>query len=394
MNERETGEVVEGEVVEEEEGAELAVRPEAGMRPINIPEFQAWADSRAEALGILMEMGIAQTKPEDWSDQGGKPYPEQGACSAIVNMVGITISPPARRKENFDDELGRYYIYFLESEVTIPKFGIGPLPIVGRASSRDPFFAWRTRKGEDGEPVYEAGKKVKDLRPSSEIDPGDILSKAYTNLRYRAVKATVPQVANITWEALKELTAGRVAREGVKQVHYGGSEEESPQEGNCPTCHRGTLKEIQRRDGTGSFWACDRGSYDREKKKRVGCPHTQNDPPAAPAKAKEAAPAAAAPPADSKGPEAPSPGGESPAAEDGEDPEAALTAELIRCFSDADGKLHSDVGKAWLMYHYGRDAKVPSVMVPADVKGALEKLDGVDPGGLVGWKRPGDGAKS
>lgn len=383
MSEQEAREVVEGEVVGED-GEGLAVVPDTGLRPIDVGQLTAWAESRQKALAVLMEVAIASTRAADWSDQNGKPYPEQGACTAIIGLVGINITPPEERKEFFDDELGRYYVYFLRSEVVVPKFAIGPLPIIGRASSRDPFFAWK----RDG-----AGEK--ELRPASEIDPGDIKSKAYTNLRYRAVKASVPEIAAMTWDRLEELTGGRVARGGVKQVHYGESDEEGPQEGNCPTCHKGALQEIQRRDGTGSFWACDQGRYDPEKKKRTGCPHTQNDAPAPSAKAKEAAPAAAAPPANSKRPEASRPPPEeSPAEEAGEDPVATLTAELIRCFTDGEGKLHSDVGRAWLIYHYGRDAKVPRVMVPADVDGALEKLEGVDRCGLVGWKRPGDGAKS
>lgn len=263
MEQQTPSEVVEGELVEEG-GRELAVRPDAGLRAIKIPEFQRWADSRAEALGILMRMGIAQTRTENWSDQDGKPYPEQGACTSMINMVGITISPPARRRENFHDEKGDYYLYLLESEVTVPKFGIGPLPIVGRASSRDPFFA--LRRGE--------------LRPDSEIDPGDIISKAYTNLRYRAVKAVVPQIAKITWDELKEITGGRVARGKVSQVRRGETDEEPQATGNCPTCGVGTLVEKQRRDGSGSFWACSEGKYDAKTKKRTGCQHTQNEPPA------------------------------------------------------------------------------------------------------------------
>jgi len=305
MSQRES-EVVDGEVLGEEgNGRELAPRPDAEMRPINIPEFQAWADSRAEALRILMEMGIGQTRAEDWSDQGGKPYPEQGACSAMINMVGITISPPARRRENFDDELGHYYIYFLESEVTVPKFGIGPLPIVGRASSRDQFFAWRTELDAAGKPVYQDGKKVKALRPASEIDPGDILSKGYTNLRYRAVKAVVPQVANITWDDLKTLTAGRVARGKVKQIHYGdGDADAGPATGNCPTCGKGNLvlKEgvSKKTNKPYKMWVCDAGSWEPELKKKIGCPHVQNEPPEEPAETPAETPAAtpAATPAD------------------------------------------------------------------------------------------------
>ena len=240
MSQQPNDDAVEGEIVDDRKRSELAVRPETGMRPIDLNEFRAWADSRAEALQILMRMGIAQTRAEDWSDQGGRPYPEQGACSAMVNMVGVTITPPARRRENFEDEAGRYYVYILESDVEVPRFGIGPLPIVGRASSRDPFFAYRTEEQEDG-------TREKILRPDSEIDPGDILSKAYTNLRYRAVKAVVPQVANITWEELKDLTGGRVERGKVKQVTYG--------QGEAPKCPaHGTPMRAGKKGG----WYCPR----------------------------------------------------------------------------------------------------------------------------------------
>ena len=49
----------------------------------------------------------------------------------------------------------------------------------------------------------------------------------------------------------------------------------------CPTCGKGTLIEKQRRDGSGSFWVCSEGRYDRQTKTRSGCQHTQNDPPGA-----------------------------------------------------------------------------------------------------------------
>jgi len=49
----------------------------------------------------------------------------------------------------------------------------------------------------------------------------------------------------------------------------------------CPTCGKGTLIEKQRRDGSGSFWVCSEGRYDRQTKTRSGCQHTQNDPPEA-----------------------------------------------------------------------------------------------------------------
>lgn len=271
--------VIEGEVVNEqsEGNAGLAMLPDTGLRPVDLGQLQTWADTRQKALAILMEVAIASTRAADWSDQGGKPYPEQGACSAIIGLVGITITPPKLEKEYFEDELGRYYIYFLESEVTVPKFGIGPLPIIGRASSRDQFFAWRTIDG------------VKQLRPQSEVDPGDIKSKAYTNLRYRAVKAAVPEIAGMTWERLTELTGGKVARGKVRQIHYGDAGEVPEGVGNCPTCGKGTLVEKSgvtksgpNKDKPYHFWACSEGRYDSKTKKRSGCQHIQNEPPEQP----------------------------------------------------------------------------------------------------------------
>jgi len=284
MSHQPPNEVVDGEVLSEEpeRNTGLAVRPDAGLHPIDLDELTSWAESRQKALAILMEVAISSTRAADWSDQGGKPYPEQGACSAIIGLVGIHITPPSKEKEYFEDEKGRYYIYFLESEVTVPKFGVGPLPIVGRASSRTEFFAMR-----NGE-----------LRPQSEIDPGDIKAKAYTNLRYRAVKAAVPEIAGMTWERLKQLTGGRVAQGKVRQVHYGDADAEGgAPAGNCPTCGKGTLIEKKRRDGTGSFWVCSEGRYDPKTKKRSGCQHTQNEPPEEPAAQAEGEPE----PVDDKG---------------------------------------------------------------------------------------------
>lgn len=253
-----TQEPIEAEVVSAGSSLAPQEKPDTSMRPIDYEEFSAWAETRAKALNKLMEMGIAQTSPGDWSDMGGKPHPEQGACSSIINMVGIQIDPPARRKETFEDEKGNYYIYFLESQIRVPRFGIGPLAIVGRASSRDPFFAFR--QGE--------------LRPQSEIDPGDILAKAYTNLRFRAVKAVNPEIAGMTWERLKELTGGRVQKGAVKQVHYGDKEQEEIAKagsGNCPSCGQGNivLKEGDKNGKHYKFYGCDR---------YPDCKHTQKEP--------------------------------------------------------------------------------------------------------------------
>lgn len=231
--------VVEGEVVEEEPRTALAL-PDEQDTLIDLQQFQALAENRRDALRILMEMGVAATNPEDWCDQQGVPYPEQGACTSIINMVGMTITSPARRKETFDDEKGSYYAYMLEADVSAPRFGIGPIPIVGRCTSRDPFF----------------GMRNKELRPQSEIDPGDILAKAYTNLRYRAVKAIVPLIASMTWERLEALTKGRVKREDVKEVHYAESEgtrrpEKAPK---CPKCGK-LMRKRRAKDGS-EFWGC------------------------------------------------------------------------------------------------------------------------------------------
>lgn len=253
--------VIEGEIVS---GA--LVEQQAELTPINLGQFQAWAEAREKALRMLMDIGISTTRSEDWADMGGKPHPEQGACTAMINMVGIVITAPSRRKETFEDELGSYYEYILEANTSIPKFGIGPIPIVGRCSSRDQFFAY----------------KNKALRPASEIDPGDILGKAYTNLRFRAVKACVPDVAGMNWARLEELTKGRVKKGAVKQVHYGENGEEPAGEGNCPTCHKGNLVERKRKSDGSAFWACDAGKYDPKTKTRSGCQHIQNEPPAEP----------------------------------------------------------------------------------------------------------------
>lgn len=121
----------------------------------------------------------------------------------------------------------------------------------------------------------------------------------------------------------------------------------------------------------------------------------------------EAPPKAPTPPAPPELPASPAPAQEAPAEEaaqgedvtpeaqaaeaeePGEDPVAGLTAELIRCFTSPEGELDEAAGKAWLMHHYGTDCKVPSVMQAGDVADALEKLEKVEAGALVGWQKPG-----
>jgi hypothetical protein len=237
-------EPIEGVLVNGEESNALARRdtlPQAQQQfaPIDFQRFQIWADSRQKALTYLMEMGIASTNPEDWSDQEGRPYPEQGACTSIINMVGITIDPASKRKEQFEDENGPYYGYVYESNMRVPQFGIGPIPIVGICTSRDAFFS--KRRGE--------------LKKSSEIDPGDIMRKSSTNLRYRAVKAAVPQIASMTWERLEQLTGGRVKQGETKQVTFNSQKPEGA--ADCPECKKagrnGYLKPPQR---AGQPWSC------------------------------------------------------------------------------------------------------------------------------------------
>jgi hypothetical protein len=266
MSQRTDLDVIDGEA--REVGLAPTGGTDLGFTPMDLKEVQKWADNRAGALKVLMEVGLAQTRPEDWSNQGGKAYPEQGACTAIINMVGITITPPARRRENFEDDLGRYYLYLLEADVSVPKFGIGPIPIVGRASSRDQFFAMRSGA----------------LRPDSEIDPGDILAKAYTNLRYRAVKAVVPMIANITWDDLSKVTGGRVTEGNVNRVDY----RDGSQAGAaipCPKCGEGTVIE-KKATATGEpFWVCTEGKYDSKTKTKSGCDFFTKVKPTAPAAA-------------------------------------------------------------------------------------------------------------
>jgi hypothetical protein len=287
MSQQESDGAMEGEIVNGEPGEYGLAKRDDGLRPIDTATFQVWSDSRQRALNILMEAGIAQTTPRQWINQGGSPYPLQGACSAIIDMVGINIPPPTRSRENFEDELGRYYIWFLESTVSVPKFGIGPIPIIGRGSSRDQFFAFKTETDAEG-------RTTKVLRPMSEIDPGDVVAKGFTNLLYRGVKAVVPIIAGLTWEELKRLTGGRVGREKVGQVHY-GDDTEAPREGNCPTCHQADLI---LREGTSQksgkpykFWGCPR---------YPACKHMQNEAPAAatPATEEKSAGQPAGPPSD------------------------------------------------------------------------------------------------
>jgi ssDNA-binding Zn-finger/Zn-ribbon topoisomerase 1 len=266
--------------------------PMLPLGPLDRAAFKRYVEDREYALGVLMEAAIRRTSPADWRLIQGNPYPQKGAVACILGMIGGYIPPPNKTRTWEEDEKGRYYRFVLESTIEVPGMGIRSMPINGTASSRDPFFAEKNEEitQEDGSVV-----RQKVLRPASEIDPNDIEKKALTNLMHGAIKRIFPSFG-IEW--LEKASGGKITRATIGQTWYGEEDEEtrakragggaasSGNGGNCPSCKVGTLRERNRRDGSGTFWGCD---------KYPTCKHTQNDPPKAAAPATPEKPSAAPP---------------------------------------------------------------------------------------------------
>ncbi len=85
----------------------------------------------------------------------------------------------------------------------------------------------------------------------------------------------------LTSAALLYTMGSEAFTQDVEETGTTEARESASKTANCPKCGKGTLIERHRKSDGAAFWACDAGSYDPKTKKRTGCDHIQNEPPAA-----------------------------------------------------------------------------------------------------------------
>jgi len=139
-------------------------------------------------------VALRGTAPEDWTDQGGKPYLTISGSNKVKNIFGVSVSDSSWEKTMMEDDNGKYYIISFSANFT---WKLGSTTMTGTCSSRDKFF------GKD--------KLMQD------VDFTNVLKKAETNCYGRGIKALLG-LTNLTWDSLQGIT--EFGRDKVTTVAY------------------------------------------------------------------------------------------------------------------------------------------------------------------------------
>ena len=152
----------------------------AAIADTNLVAIAEEADKRLAAFEKIWKGSLTRTNAHDWVDEGGKPYLQASGAQKIARWLGVSwrVNPPIE-----EDLGGGHYLIKYTGEFAL---GGAVISEVGTRSSKDPFFS--RAKGRD--------------LPASEIDKGDVMKSAYTNLLGRGI-TTLLGLRNLTWQDLE-----------------------------------------------------------------------------------------------------------------------------------------------------------------------------------------------
>lgn len=164
----------------------------------------------ATTLNFQQMIGLALrfTTKNDWIDQDGKPYLQATGSEKLIAKFGLVIKDTKYEREEFDDEMGRSYLYTYSGTVSLPSGA--SVEAIGTCSTRDKFF----------------GKRQGKFKPIQDVDIASIKKKAYTNFLGNGITRLLG-LRGLTWENLK---GGNI--EAGSQVTYKKQEtkNEAPKE--------------------------------------------------------------------------------------------------------------------------------------------------------------------
>jgi hypothetical protein len=151
-------------------------------------------EKMSDVVSKARVVALRGTAPDDWTDQGGKPYLTISGSNKVKNIFGVSVSDSSWEKTMMEDDNGKYYIISFSATFT---WKLGSTTMTGTCSSRDKFF------GKD--------KQMQD------VDFTNVLKKAETNCYGRGIKALLG-LTNLTWDSLQEITG--FGRDRVTKVEY------------------------------------------------------------------------------------------------------------------------------------------------------------------------------
>jgi hypothetical protein len=178
--------------------------------------FMNIAEARIGFITKVIHLAIKATNPKDWVNQSGTPYLCGSGAEKIARVFGVTVGDATYKRQDNKDDKGDYYLYIFKGRVSLPsKLSASGEAIadsivaIGTCSSRDNFFS----------------KSYGKILPQSEIEEGNILKSAYTNMEVNGITRLLG-LRNLTWDELKE---HGIAKESVVSVEYKkGTKKTSP----------------------------------------------------------------------------------------------------------------------------------------------------------------------
>lgn len=175
-------------------------------RPTADVDVLAIIERRNAMLERILRYAISATHAGQWVDQGGKPYPTAPAAEVMARRCAVRIENVHTEKMPSSDDKGPFYLYVATCTASLPG-GFDSLQAMGTCSSRDTFLGTETKAG----------------RLMSEIDEGNILKAAYSNMLVNAITRLLG-VRNLTWEQLASygINQGQVAKVDYHQGSKGG----------------------------------------------------------------------------------------------------------------------------------------------------------------------------
>lgn len=160
-------------------------------------------EARNRLLDRILAVAVQATTPAHWVSFDGKPYPTAAGAEVIARRCAVSIREVKKERLNHADEKGAYYVWVYTCTASLPG-GRDALEALGTCSSRDVFLGTETRAG----------------RPLSEVDEGNIMKAAYSNMMTNAVMRLLG-LRNLTWDQLEG--AGIAKGEAAAVSHEKGS---------------------------------------------------------------------------------------------------------------------------------------------------------------------------
>lgn len=186
----------------------------------NLARLLEDAEALVEFSKKISDLAIKRTSNQDWVLFGDKPYLTESGVKKTLALCGANTHSTTIEKEIVNEKSGNVVIYFMAQGKI--DFNGKTYENVGTSSTKDKFFAERTRKEDDKSndpPKYKKGDKY--VIDVDEVDIPSVRKKSVTNLQHRLLDMVLK--LNPTKEQLKELGIEPAAGFKFAQGSKGGA---------------------------------------------------------------------------------------------------------------------------------------------------------------------------